>query len=61
MKKELQSIERMSLANSSVENLLSHIIAEVEKLPTEFPEIESDDYDNGNKNFKEMVIKLLNS
>lgn len=61
MQNKLDLIERMSLKNYCVPEILKEIIKEVEKLPTEFPDYESDMYDLGAKEFQKTVLILLKS
>ena len=54
-KKELIKVIKKALDEQRKE-----IIEELEKIPVEYPNYESDDYDNGNKRFKEEILKFLN-
>ena len=41
------------------EEVIDKVVEEIKKIPTEYPDHESDDFDKGNKNMKDKILSLL--
>ena len=43
----------------TLEKVREMVVEEIKKIPTEYPDHESDDFDKGNKNMKDKILSLL--